>query len=109
MIPVISWRVKKLNSGRTKLQVMKIFMSVMTTISVISGLAIPAMADQNPPSAGTGQSDSSLTTTGDNAQTSFDDGDRSSSQVESSVGSGSTLKTLQRLRQTVMAMEWCLK
>ena len=86
MIPVISGRVKKLNSGRTKLQVMKIFMSVMTTISVISGLAIPAMADQNPP-AGTGQSDSSLTTTGDNAQTSFDDGDRSSSQVESSVGS----------------------
>ena len=92
MIPVISWRVKKLNSGRTKLQVMKIFMSVMTTISVISGLAIPAMADQNPPSAGTGQSDSSLTTTGDNAQTSFDDGDRSSSQVESSVGSGSHLE-----------------
>lgn len=91
MIPVISGRVKKLNSGRTKLQVMKIFMSVMTTISVISGLAIPAMADQNPP-AGTGQSDSSLTTTGDNAQTSFDDGDRSSSQVESSVGSGSHLE-----------------
>lgn len=52
MIPVISWRVKKLNSGRTKLQVMKIFMSVMTTISVISGLAIPAMADQNPPPIG---------------------------------------------------------